>query len=55
VAQSEEAKTGIRMMLSFMPAIGAFLSAVFIFFYKLYDMLMLKVNKELTERRANEE
>lgn len=55
VAQTEEAKTGIRMMLSFMPAIGAFLSAIFIFFYKLDDPLMLKVNKELTERRENEE
>lgn len=54
MAQTEEAKTGIRMMLSFMPAIGAFLSAVFIFFYKLDDPLMLKVNKELTERRENE-
>lgn len=54
VVQSEEAKTGIRMMLSFMPAIGAFLSAVFIYFYKLHDPLMLKINKELTERRAKE-
>ena len=55
VAQTEEAKTGIRMMLSFMPAIGALLSAVFIYFYKLDDPTMLLVNKELTERRENEE
>lgn len=53
--QTDEAKTGIRMMLSFMPAIGALLSAVFIFFYKLDDPLMLKVNKELTERRENQQ
>ncbi len=52
--QTEEAKTGIRMMLSFMPAIGALLSALFIWFYKLDDPMMLKVNKELTERRDKE-
>ncbi len=54
VAQTEEAKVGIRMMLSFMPAIGALLSAAFIWFYKLDDPFMIKVNKELTERRDKE-
>lgn len=54
VVQTEVAKTGIRMMLSFMPAIGAFLSAIFIYFYTLDDPLMLKVNKQLTERRENQ-
>ncbi|SHJ65022.1 MFS transporter [Aquimarina spongiae] len=49
--QSEEAKTGIRMMLSFAPAIGALLSALFIYFYKLDDALIFDINKELTERR----
>ena len=52
--QSEEAKTGIRMMLSFIPAVGALLSAAFIIFYKLSDSFMLKVSHELEERRNKE-
>jgi glycoside/pentoside/hexuronide:cation symporter, GPH family len=52
--QTEEAQTGIRMMLSFIPAIGALLSAAFILFYKLSDSFMLKVSNELVERRAKE-
>jgi glycoside/pentoside/hexuronide:cation symporter, GPH family len=53
--QTAEAQTGIRMMLSFIPAIGALLSAVFIVFYKLSDSLMLQVSKELIARREKEE
>lgn len=49
--QTEGARTGIRMMLSFIPAIGAILSAAFIFFYKLNDSFMLKVSTELENRR----
>ncbi len=52
--QSENAKEGIRMMLSFIPAIGAIGSAIFIYFYKLDDAFVLKINKELTERRKTE-
>ncbi len=52
--QTEEAKIGIRMMLSFMPAIGALLSAIFIWFYALDDVFMLKINKELTNKRNQE-
>ncbi|MDQ8005288.1 MAG: MFS transporter [Pedobacter sp.] len=51
VAQSIETQTGIRMMLSFIPAIGAILSAVFIFFYKLDDALMISITNELEDRR----
>ncbi len=51
--QTEEAKTGIRMMMSFLPAIGAFLSAMFLLFYKLDDKFMVKINEELTSRRKN--
>lgn len=49
--QTEEAQTGIRMMLSFIPALGALLSAVFIIFYKLSDSFMMKVSSELIQRR----
>lgn len=49
--QTEEAKTGIRMMLSFIPAIGALLSAVFIMFYRLTDKFMVSVSNELVLRR----
>ena len=52
--QSAAAQTGIRMMLSFMPAAGALLSVVFIVFYKLSDSYMMQVSKELVERRTNE-
>ena len=52
--QSEETQTGIRMMLSFIPAAGALLSAAFIVFYKLSDSFMMNVSEELTQRRAKE-
>ncbi|WP_235011009.1 MFS transporter [Aquimarina sp. AU119] len=52
--QTEDAKVGIRMMLSFIPAIGAIGSAIFIYFYKLDDQFVLQINKELTERREKE-
>lgn len=54
MVQTEEAKTGIRMMLSFIPAAGALLSALFIIFYQLSDVVMLKVSDELAERRLKE-
>lgn len=55
MAQSIETQTGIRMMLSFIPAVGAILSAIFIFFYKLDDSLMISVTNELAERRIKEQ
>lgn len=54
MVQTEEAKTGIRMMLSFIPAIGALLSSLFIIFYQLSDSFMGKVSDDLTERRLKE-
>jgi len=54
VVQSIETKTGIRMMLSFIPAAGALLSAAFITFYKLSDSLMFSITEELQERRKNQ-
>ncbi len=49
--QTDAAKTGIRMMMSILPALGAFLSAAILVFYKLDDRFMQRINKELTERR----
>ncbi|MET4080274.1 Na+/melibiose symporter-like transporter [Pedobacter sp. UYP30] len=54
VAQTADAQLGIRLMLSFIPAAGAILSAIFIFFYKLSDPFMLTVTDELTARRLKE-
>lgn len=52
--QSEEAQTGIKMMLSFIPAAGALISALFIIFYKLSDSFMLTVSNELEQRRISD-
>jgi GPH family glycoside/pentoside/hexuronide:cation symporter len=53
--QTTEAQTGIKMMLSFIPAIGALLSAVFIAFYKLDDSFMIQVSNDLVQRRVEHE
>ncbi len=55
VTQTLETQTGIRMMLSFIPAAGALLSAIFIAFYKLNDSLMINVTNDLQARRAKEQ
>jgi len=52
--QSETSKTGLRYMVSFLPACGALLSAVFIAFYPLTERVMEKVSTDLDERRARE-
>ena len=49
--QSATSLNGIKMMLSIFPAIGALISAIFIFFYKLSDSYMTKVSNELREKR----
>ena len=52
VVQTQEAQNGIRMMLSFYPAIGTLLGAFFMFIYPLKESLMEKIEKELAERRS---
>ncbi len=52
--QTEEAKTGIRLMMSVLPALGALISSIFMIFYKLDDNFMIKINKELSLRRNKE-
>ena len=51
IPQTSNAQTGIRLMLSFFPAAGALISAIFIFFYKLSDSFMIKISDELSVRR----
>lgn len=53
VDQSTESIDGIRLMLSIFPAVGALLSAVFMYFYKLDATLMQKVNTELAAKRED--
>ncbi|BAX79317.1 MFS transporter [Labilibaculum antarcticum] len=51
VEQTVESTKGIRLMLSLFPAIGAFLAAVFIYFYSLNEVFMKKIEEELITRR----
>ena len=52
VIQSADTQHALRMMLSFFPAIGAILSAIFIFMYKLSDSYMKEIGTKLNEKRA---
>lgn len=54
-AQGAEAIHGIRMFLSFLPAVGTILSVVFIGFYPLGEKRMKSVTEELEKRRKPEE
>jgi GPH family glycoside/pentoside/hexuronide:cation symporter len=51
VVQTAEAQTGIKMMLSFFPAIGTLLGAFFMFIYPLSEKKMLTISAELAVRR----
>ncbi|QUB89868.1 MFS transporter [Prevotella denticola] len=50
--QSAETLQGIRMFLSMLPAAGAFLSLVFIYFYPLSEQKMRQITHELEEKRT---
>ena len=50
--QSAETLQGIRMFLSLLPAAGAFLSLVFIYFYPLSEQKMRQITHELEEERT---
>ncbi|TYP87344.1 GPH family glycoside/pentoside/hexuronide:cation symporter [Sphingobacterium allocomposti] len=52
-AQSAETLSGIRMFLSFFPAIGTVLSVLFISFYPLSEKKMLDITTELEKRRTS--
>ncbi len=55
VEQSPETITGIKYMMSYIPAIGALLSGVFMLFYKLDEKTMQGIINDLEERRISEE
>jgi len=51
VIQSDATQTGIRLMLSLLPAIGAVLSVVFISIYPLSEKKLIHITNELNQRR----
>ena len=52
-AQSEEAIHGIKMFLSFLPAVGTLLSVVFISIYPLSEIKMKEITDELEQKRLH--
>lgn len=50
--QNEATINGIKMFLSILPAVGALMSLVFIYFYPLSEQRMKKIAQQLEERRA---
>jgi GPH family glycoside/pentoside/hexuronide:cation symporter len=52
IKQTAETLTGLRLLVSFIPAVGSILAAVLPLFYSLDDKRMQQIEKELTERRA---
>ncbi|MDO3425794.1 MFS transporter [Chryseobacterium sp. APV1] len=51
VVQTENAQTGIRLMLSILPAAGAIVSMLFIFVYPLTEEKLSSITEELEQRR----
>ncbi|MEM8896127.1 MAG: glycoside-pentoside-hexuronide (GPH):cation symporter [Bacteroidota bacterium] len=51
IEQTSESKTGIKMMMSVIPAVGALCSALLILFYQLTDGFMEKVSADLEQKR----
>lgn len=51
VQQSSETINGIRWMLSYLPAVGASISMLFIFFYPLTEKRLADITKELEFKR----
>jgi GPH family glycoside/pentoside/hexuronide:cation symporter len=52
VEQSPETINGLKIMISFIPALAALISGVFIYFYQLSDAKMKEIEVALAERRA---
>ena len=51
VVQAQGTQDGIRLMMSFIPAIGSILAAAAVWFYTLDEPLMEKIEQELTSRK----
>jgi GPH family glycoside/pentoside/hexuronide:cation symporter len=49
--QTETTQNGIRMMLSFFPAIGTILGALFMFLYPLNEKKMKEISSDLQQTR----
>jgi len=52
--QTHQVQTGIRFMMSFIPAAAGFLSAIAALFYKLDDSFMVKIEQELKQRKREQ-
>jgi GPH family glycoside/pentoside/hexuronide:cation symporter len=52
VEQTEVTQTGIRMMLSIFPGIGALIAAGFMFFYPLKESVLQTIGAELALFRS---
>lgn len=50
VEQTELAKEGIRLMMSYLPAVGALISGLFIMFYSLTDDVVENINNALRNK-----
>jgi GPH family glycoside/pentoside/hexuronide:cation symporter len=55
VQQAPETLNGIRMMMSFIPAIGSIIATLFALFYELDDKTMKKIETDLATRKGEEE
>ena len=55
VLQGSEVQTGIRLMLSFLPAAGALLSVLFIAWYPLSEKRVIEITGDLQEKRREAE
>ncbi|RPI22641.1 MAG: MFS transporter [Acidobacteria bacterium] len=53
--QPPESIFGLRLMISFIPAVGSILATLFVMFYKLDERTMKQIEAELNERRAHAE
>ncbi len=51
-AQTEEALFGIRLLMSFYPALFGIVGGAIIFFYPLTDKMMVTIEEDLTSRRG---
>jgi GPH family glycoside/pentoside/hexuronide:cation symporter len=54
VVQTTEAQEGIRLMLSFLPAVGTILSVIFISLYPLSEKKLIDITSELNSKRKAE-
>ena len=55
VDQNPETIQGLKYMLSFIPAIGALISGIFMYFYKLDEKTLKTIETDLAQRRLEEQ